>query len=98
MGRFKDIAKSYLHAKEAEYAGYAGFNAPETDDDPYPMCSPKTMGDVARQEARYVGKGDLGQETAKVYGTLTGISQNIRTIVQAAKDTKAEREEKSRKL
>lgn len=97
LKRAKLIAKSYIRSKENEYAGYMGI--PPQEEPPYPMKSPKTMGDASRQEAMYSGKGALGRETAKTVGVITGIAENLKTISQINHDvTEEEQKEKEAKM
>lgn len=89
--RSKKIAKSYLQAKKNEYAGYAGMEQTETE---YQMKSPKTMGDLSRQEAMYAGKGETGKTTAKAYGTISAIAEDVKTIKEINEDVEEEEEKK----
>lgn len=89
--RSKKITKSYLQAKENEYAGYAGVDTPERE---YQMKSPKTTGDVSRMEARYAGKGEAGRATAKAYGTISAIAEDVKTIKEINEDVEEEEEKK----
>lgn len=85
------ILESYLRGKQNEYNGYLGVARQPSR---YNMPSPESRGDQARQNARYAGKGTLGQATAKAYGMTETVMQDLETIGQINRDVSAENREK----
>lgn len=88
------ILGSYLRGKQNEYNGYLGL--PEQPSR-YDMPSPESRGDRARQNARYAGKGTVGQATAKAYGMTRTALDNLDTIGQINRDVTVEQREKRAK-
>lgn len=106
--RMRLFAKSYLESKEQEYAGYMAsgtarirgnsMNSPEPEvpesrqDPDYPVWSPHSVGQAARQQAEYTGKGQMGKTAANVYGHISAFAHNLETWNRIGEELKKEEE------